>query len=158
MIYLSNTDREVTEKYMKMAQFGMPGSTLLPYHEVLQKTDATKVWLFGILRGTNLVYEHCVKNKIDFYYMDRPYWGISRQQPYFLRIVKNDHVKNFIDERPDDRFKASFPFDIKPYHKNGKKILVCPPTNSIATFFLILKLHDTIPPNALIGSHANADL
>ena len=135
MIYLSNTDREVTEKYMKMAQSGMPGSTLLPYHEVLQKTDATKIWLFGILRGTNLVYEHCVKNKIDFYYMDRPYWGISRQQPYFLRVVKNDHVKNFIDERPDDRFKASFPFEIKPYHKNGKKILVCPPTNSIATFF-----------------------
>ena len=62
MIYLSNTDREVTEKYMRMAQSGMPNSTLLPYHEVLRKTDATKVWLFGILRGTNLVYEHCVKN------------------------------------------------------------------------------------------------
>ena len=122
MIYLSNTDREVTEKYMRMAQSGMPNSTLLPYHEVLKKTDATKVWLFGILRGTNLVYEHCVKNKIDFYYMDRPYWGISRQQPYFLRIVKNDHVKNFIDERPDDRFKASFPFEIKPIKKRKENI------------------------------------
>ena len=135
MIYLSNTDREVTEKYMVMAKKGMPNSVILPYHEVLKKQDAKKVWLFGILRGCNLVYEHCKQNKIDFYYMDRPYWGISRQKPYFLRIVKNDHVKNFIDERPDDRFKASFPFEIKPYHKNGKKILVCPPTNSIATFF-----------------------
>ena len=135
MIYLSKTSRQVTEKYIDFAHRGMPGSQILPYEQVLAKKDATKVWLFGILRGTNLVYEHCQKNKIDFYYMDRPYWGISRQQPYFLRIVKNDHVKNFIDERPDDRFKASFPFEIKPYHKNGKKILVCPPTNSIATFF-----------------------
>ena len=135
MIYLSKTARFVTEKYIEFAQQGMPGSKILPYDQVIEKKDATKVWFFGILRGTNLVYEHCQKNGIDFYYMDRPYWGISRDTPYFLRIVKNDHVKNFIDDRPDDRFKASFPFDIKPYHKNGKKILVCPPTNSISTFF-----------------------
>ena len=135
MIYLSKTHRQLTEKYIEFAQKGMPGSKILPYNEVIARKDATKVWLLGILRGTNLVYEHCQKNKIDFYYMDRPYWGISRQQPYFMRIVKNDHVKNFIDERPDDRFKATFPHDIRPYHKNGKKILVCPPTNSIKTFF-----------------------
>ena len=135
MIYLSTTARFVTEKYIEFANKGMPGSKILPYDQVIEKQDATKVWFFGILRGTNLVYEHCKSNKIDFYYMDRPYWGISRQAPYFLRIVKNDHVKNFIEERPDDRFKASFPFDIKPFHKNGKKILVCPPTNSISTFF-----------------------
>jgi hypothetical protein len=135
MIYLSKTSRQVTEKYIEFAHKGIPGSQILTYEQVLSKKDATKVWLFGILRGTNLVYQHCQKNNIDFYYMDRPYWGISRQQPYFLRIVKNDHVKNFIDERPDDRFKATFPYDIRPYHKNGKKILVCPPTNSISTFF-----------------------
>lgn len=135
MIYLSKTHRQLTEKYIEFAHKGIPGSQILPYDEILKKTDATKVWIFGILRGTNLVYKHCQKNKIDFYYMDRPYWGISRQQPYFLRIVKNDHVKNYIEERPDDRFKATFPYDLKPYHKNGKKILVCPPTNSIKTFF-----------------------
>ena len=109
MIYLSKTHRQLTEKYIEFAQKGMPGSKILPYNEVIARKDATKVWLLGILRGTNLVYEHCQKNKIDFYYMDRPYWGISRQQPYFMRIVKNNHVKNFIDERPDDRFKATFP-------------------------------------------------
>jgi len=135
VIYLSQTHRLVTEKYIRFAQQGLPGSEILPFDKVIGKRDASAVWLFGILRGTNLVYEHCVKNNINFYYMDRPYWGISRQQPYFLRIVKNDHVKNFIDERPEDRFKETFPYDIKPYHKNGKKILVCPPTNSISTFF-----------------------
>ena len=30
--------------------------------------------------------------------------------------------------------------------------------NSFATSFFILKLHETIPPKALIGSQANADL
>ena len=30
--------------------------------------------------------------------------------------------------------------------------------NSIARFFVTLKLQDIIPPNALTGSHANADL
>ena len=58
MIYLSNTDRDVTEKYMLMTKKGMPNSVILPYHEVLKKQDAKKVWLFGILRGCNLVYEH----------------------------------------------------------------------------------------------------
>ena len=66
MIYLSKTSRQVTEKYIDFAHRGMPGSQILPYEQVLAKKDATKVWLFGILRGTNLVYEHCQKNKIDF--------------------------------------------------------------------------------------------
>lgn len=135
MIYLSKTNRPVTEKYIKFVQEGITGSSILPPYDLINKTDTNEVWLFGILRGTNLVYKHCVENKIKFYFMDRPYWGVSRQSPFFVRIVQNAHVKNFIEERPDDRFKATFPFEIKPYHKNGKKILVCPPTNAIQEFF-----------------------
>ena len=55
MIYLSKTSRQVTEKYIDFAHSGMPGSQILPYEQVLTKKDATKVWLFGILRGTNQV-------------------------------------------------------------------------------------------------------
>ena len=135
MIYVSSTNRTLTEKYVDWAVQGLPRAKKLAPTEIINKTDCTKAVMFGVLRGTHLVYKWAEKNHIDFYYMDRPYWGISRQQPYFMRIVKNDHVKNFIDERPDDRFKATFPYEIKPYHKNGKKILVCPPTNSIKTFF-----------------------
>jgi len=135
MIYLSRTHRELTEKYIKFAQKGIPNSKILDYDKIIKLDDAKEVWLFGILRGTNLVYEHCAKNKINFYYMDRPYWGNSRQEPYFLRIVKNGHVKNQLEERPKDRFESTFPFDIRPYHRSGKKILVCPPTSSISTFF-----------------------
>lgn len=135
MIYLSQTHREVTEKYIRFADQGIPGSKILPYKDILNIKEAEGIWLFGILRGTDLVYKHCEKNKINFFYMDRPYWGLSRQHPYFLRIVKNGHVKNTIEERPDDRFKSTFPHEILPYHKNGKKILVCPPTNAICDFF-----------------------
>ena len=44
----------------------------------------------------------------DFYYIDRPYWGESRGTPYWMRCVKNEHVKTFVDNRPDDRFKKTF--------------------------------------------------
>lgn len=135
MHYLSQTHRPATEKYIQFVNEGLKQSKILPYNEVLQKDHAEGVWLFGILRGTDLVYKHCQKNKINFYFMDRPYWGISRQSPYFLRIVKNGHVKNTLEDRPDDRFKATFPYEISPYHKNGKKVLVCPPTNAICDFF-----------------------
>jgi hypothetical protein len=135
MIYISKTGRTATEKYMQFVHKGLPNSVLLSYDQILPRTDNTEVWFFGILRGTNLLYEHAEKNKINFFYMDRPYWGESRKPPYLLRIVKNNHVKNFIEERPDDRFKKYFPWEIRQYHKNGKKILVCPPTESISTFF-----------------------
>ena len=73
MIYLSQTHRDVTEKYIRFANEGMPGSKILPYKDILTKREAEGIWLFGILRGTDLVYKHCVSNKINFYYMDRPY-------------------------------------------------------------------------------------
>ena len=49
-------------------------------------------------------------------------------------------------------FKASFsiPFPITTSKNNL--------FNSIANFLLILKLHETIPPNALIGSQSKASL
>ena len=135
MIYISKTGRNATEKYTQFVQKGLPNSVILDHEQILNKNDIEEMWFFGILRGTNLLYDHAKRNQINFYYMDRPYWGESRSTPYLLRIVKNDHVKNFIEPRPDDRFKKYFPWDIKKYHKNGKKILVCPPTDSISTFF-----------------------
>jgi len=135
MIYLSKTGRPTTEKYISWAQQGLPGSKILPYDQVLQQRDANKVIMMGILRGTNMVYHWAIKNKIDFYFIDRPYWGISRSEPYLMRITKNHHTKNYLESRSDDRFKKYFPFKIEPWKKNGKKIVVCPPTHSIAVMF-----------------------
>jgi hypothetical protein len=135
MIYLSKTNRKVTEKYIDFFHKGIKNSSIVPTNEILLKKDIDSVCFFGILRGTNLIWDFCKKNNIDFFYMDRPYWGESRTSPYWLRIVKNNHVKNFLEQRPDDRFKNSYTGDIKPYHKNGKKILICPPTEAISLFF-----------------------
>ena len=137
MIYVSATNRKLTEKYVDWAVKGLPGSKKLQPTEILQKTDANKVVMFGVLRGTHLVYRWAEKNKIDFYYIDRPYWGETRNSPYYVKIVKNNHLKNWQEKRPDDRFKKSFPWPIHPWKKNGKNIIVCPPSNAMAKFFQV---------------------
>lgn len=135
MIYLSNTNRELTEKYISFAKKGLPGSVQLDPLEIINKTDCDQVVLFGILRGTNLIYRWAEKNKIDFYYMDRPYWGETRNHPFYVKVVKNNHLKNWMETRPDDRYKKSFPWPIQPWKKDGREIVVCPPSNAVAEFF-----------------------
>lgn len=143
MIYLSKTNRTVTEKYIEFFHKGIKDSVISTTNDIPSKKDVEGVCFFGILRGTNLIWDFCKKNKINFFYMDRPYWGQSRTDPFWLRIVKNNHVKNFLENRADDRFKQSYTGDLKPYHKNGKKILVCPPSESISVFFNCTSWLDT---------------
>jgi len=135
MIYLSKTNRDLTQKYINFAQKGLPGSIQLDPLDIINKNDCDKTVIFGILRGTNLVYQWAKKNKIDFYYMDRPYWGETRKHPFYLRVVKNNHLKNWLENRPDDRFKKSFLLPIHPWKKDGREIVVCPPTNAVTEFF-----------------------
>ena len=135
MIYLTKTNRPATEKYISWSQQGLPGSRILSWDQVIQQRDAEKIVLFGILRGTNVVYNWALKNNINFYFMDRPYWGESRSDPYLVRITKNKHTKDFMEPRPDDRFKKYFPFKIEAWKKGGSKIVVCPPTHSMAVMF-----------------------
>ena len=135
MIYCVRTERANTEKYVESISRGLPNSKLVSYKEVTSSTDAEKVAFMGFLRGGNLVYRWAEMRGVDFYYIDRPYWGESRKTPYWMRCTKNQHVKTFVDGRPDDRFKQSFKETIKPYHKNGKYILVVPPSHSVALMF-----------------------
>ena len=97
MNYAVRTERVKTEKYVESAARGMPNCKLTNYETVLSTTDFDKVVFMGVLRGTHLVYKHAQNNKKDFYYIDRPYWGESRATPYWMRCVKNEHVKTFVD-------------------------------------------------------------
>ena len=135
MIYVSSTNRKLTEKYVDWAVQGLPDAKKLLPTEIINKKDCTKAVMFGVLRGTHLVYKWAEKNNIDFYYMDRPYWGETRNSPYYVKIVKNGHLKNWREDRPDDRFKYSFPWPIHPWKKDGKNIIVCPPSNAMKEFF-----------------------
>ena len=119
MNYGIKTSRPVTEKYVQAAARGMDAK-IVSHDKVMASTDCDKVVFMGVLRGTHLVYRWAEKNKIDFYYIDRPYWGETRNSPYYVKIVKNNHLKNWQEKRPDDRFKKSFPWPIHPWKKNGK--------------------------------------
>ena len=134
MYYGVRTSRSATEKYVEAAARGM-NADIVSYKHVLNSNDCKKVVFMGVLRGTHLVYKWAEKNKKDFYYIDRPYWGESRGTPYWMRCVKNQHVKTFKDNKPDDRFKKTFKDTIKPFHKNGKYVLVVPPSNAMAEMF-----------------------
>jgi len=135
MIYCVRTERHNTEKYVESISRGLPNSKLVSYKEAINSTDAEKVSFMGFLRGGNLVYRWAELRGVDFYYIDRPYWGESRGTPYWMRCTKNQHVKTIVDNKPDDRFKQTFKNEILPYHKNGKYILVVPPSHSIALMF-----------------------
>ena len=136
MIYCVRTDRQNTEKYVESISRSLPNSKLVSYKEAINSTNAEKVAFMGFLRGGNLVYRWAELRGVDFYYIDRPYWGESRKTPYWMRCTKNQHVKTFIDNITfDDRFKQTFKNKILPYHKNGKYILVIPPSHSVALMF-----------------------
>ena len=134
MNYAVKTGRAVTEKYVEAAARGMDAK-IVSHKEVTTSTDCDKVVFMGVLRGTHLVYRWAEMKGIDFYYIDRPYWGESRGTPYWMRCSKNQHVKTFNDNRPDDRFKKTFKETVKPFHKNGKYVLVVPPSHAMANMF-----------------------
>ena len=95
MIYVSSTNRKLTEKYVDWAVQGLPNSKKLSPLEIIKKQDCTKAVLLGLLRGTHLVYRWAEKKNIDFFYIDRPYWGETRNHPYYMKIVKNNFIKNY---------------------------------------------------------------
>ena len=45
------------------------------------------------------------------------------------------NLKNWLENRPNDRFKKSFSLPIHPWKKDGREIVVCPPTNAVTEFF-----------------------
>ena len=90
--------------------------------------------MYGILAGSGEVYKWCEKDNRDFYFMDHGYFTNAHDRPHWLRITKNKHCQNILQQKPTDRYEKHFKQDIKPWGK-GKKILVLPPTNAIANFF-----------------------
>ena len=134
MFYCVRTERANTEKYIESIARGSTAQ-IVNYQNAM-KEDCDKVAFMGVLRGTNIVYNWAKENNKDFYYIDRPYWGESRATPYWMRCVKNEHVKTTHEQRPDDRYKKYYKGDpILPYHKNGKYVLVVPPSHSMALHF-----------------------
>ena len=91
---------------------------------------------FGILRGAGDMMKRSISNGWDYYFCDHAYFksGHDGANPWY-RITKNGHVNSILSDRPSDRYDQHFKQDLLPWRKEGRHILVCPPTGAIEWFF-----------------------
>ena len=128
-----HTTKPRTQKYIDAFVGGSGRGRIYNFRE-LKKLPDEYLTMYGILAGSGEVYKWCEKENRDFYFMDHGYFTNAHDRPHWLRITKNKHCQNTLQQRPINRYEKHFKQDIKPWNK-GKKILVLPPTNAIANFF-----------------------
>ena len=130
-----NTTKPRTQRYVDAFVQGTPGPSKIYQFRDLKHLPAEDITMYGILAGSGEVYKWCEKEKKNFYFIDHGYFTNAHDSPHWLRITKNKHCQNILQQRPNDRYEKNFKQEIKQWNKNGKKILVLPPTNAIANFF-----------------------
>ena len=130
-----HTTKPRTQRYVEAFVKGCPGTNEIYQYRDLKKLPEENLTMYGILAGSGEVYKWCEKENKDFYFMDHGYFTNAHDHPHWLRITKNKHCQNILQDRPTDRYEKNFKQDTKPWNKEGSKILVLPPTNAIANFF-----------------------
>jgi hypothetical protein len=107
-------------------------------NDFIYEVSKEPIVLRGILK--HKIMKRCWKDGRDFYYIDTGYFGNERTATnpngwkYWHRIVKNDLQHSALTYRPDDRFKL-FNKKIRPWKKNGRKILVAKPDEKPCKFY-----------------------
>lgn len=140
-----HTTKPRTQRYVDAFVKGTPGPNKTYQFRDLKKLPNEDVVMYGILAGSGEVYKWCQKENRNFYFMDHGYFSNAHDSPHWLRISKNKHCQNILQQRPSDRYDKNFKQTIKPWKKDGKKILVLPPTNAIQNFFGVENwLNDTL--------------
>ena len=129
-----HTTKPRTQRYVEAFVKGTPGSPKIYHFREMKRLPEENLTMYGILAGSGEMYKWCQKEKKDFFFMDHGYFTNAHDSPHWLRITKNKHCQNILQQKPTDRYEKYFKQDIKPWNK-GKKILVLPPTNAIANFF-----------------------
>ena len=129
-----HTTKPRTQKYVDAFVQGTPGSSKIYHFRDLKILPEENLTMYGILAGSGEVYKWCQREKKDFYFMDHGYFTNAHDRPHWLRITKNKHCQNILQHKPADRYEKNFKQVIQPWKKNGRKILVLPPTNAIANF------------------------
>ncbi len=128
-----HTTKPRTQRYVDAFVQGSGAGKIYHFRD-LQELPAEPLTMYGILAGSGEVFKQCEQEKKDFYFMDHGYFTNAHVSPHWLRITKNKHCQNVLQNRPTDRYEKYFKNKIKKWHK-GNKILVLPPTNAIANFF-----------------------
>tara|TARA_B100000424_G_scaffold270293_1_gene269235 strand:+ start:3833 stop:4648 length:816 start_codon:yes stop_codon:yes gene_type:complete len=135
MIAGIHTTKPRTQRYVDAFVKGSSGRNTIYEFRDLKTLPKENLAMYGILAGSGEVYKWCMREQKDFYFMDHGYFTNAHDTPHWLRITKNAHCQNKITHTKADRYEKFFKLDIKPWQKNGRSILVLPPTNSIANFF-----------------------
>ena len=130
-----HTTKPRTQRYVEAFVRGCPGTNKIYEFRDLKQLPVEHLTMYGILAGSGEMYKWCEKEKKDFFFMDHGYFTNAHDRPHWLRITKNKHCQNILQDRSPDRYEKNFKQDIKPWNKQGNKILVLPPTNAIANFF-----------------------
>ena len=138
-----HTTKPRTQRYVEAFVKGTPGPSKIYQFRDLRHLPNENLTMYGILAGSGEVYKWCIKEAKDFYFMDHGYFTNAHDSPHWLRITKNKHCQNVLQDRPADRYEKNFKQDLKPWKKHGSKILVLPPTNAIANFFGVEDWLDT---------------
>ncbi len=113
--------------------------------------EGTAVVFQGLVRGTKQVHEVCVRENLDWYYFDQPYFFSNDYQQSdtgdrWYRICKNNTQKNYMEKnvRVIKRFdilwdrlnsKCKEELTPKPWQYDGKHILVIPPSYHTAKWY-----------------------
>ena len=128
-----HTTKPRTQRYVDAFVNGSGKGRIYQFRN-LKELPKENLTMYGILAGSGEVYKWCEKANRDFYFMDHGYFTNAHDRPHWLRITKNKHCQNILQQKPTDRYEKHFKQVIKSWGK-GKKILVLPPTNAIANFF-----------------------
>jgi len=131
-----HTTKPRTQRYVEAFVKGSGSGKIYQFRD-LKKLPNENLTMYGILAGSGEVYKWCQKEKRDFYFMDHGYFTNAHDSPHWLRITRNKHCQNVLQERPADRYEKYFKQEIKPWRKDGSKVLVLPPTNAISNFFRV---------------------
>ena len=130
-----HTTKPRTQRYVDAFVQGTPGPNKIYQFRDLKELPNENLTMYGILAGSGEMYRWCEQQKRDFYFIDHGYFTNAHDSPHWLRITKNAHCQNKFTNTKSDRYEKFFARNIMPWQKNGKKILVLPPTNAIANFF-----------------------
>ena len=113
-------------------------------HEEWRKPKVGSYWFWGFMRNTKRIVEVAEQKKIDWFFIDHAYLYHQRHSMFekygdfrncLFRVCKNNYVINKITDTNDHRYlelKARFAKDdeleILDWKKNGKHIIVFPPS------------------------------
>jgi len=142
--------KAVTTAFTNMAKAF--GKEPWPYEKYVKDGIPNHAVIWGILRGSDLMYREAQAKGKTFYYVDHAYVdsghdrinkrnkAVGKQEVTWYRIIKNDHqIKhwgmNKTQVDASDRFEKYFDIELQPTRTHGDTVLILPPTNAIKTFF-----------------------